>query len=136
MSFKVISYLELWRPFCYAERNHLCIFCRGYQEEQFCEIILNLDQCFRRRCVKKIFLIWSSGGPYSQKSGIICAILVESIHEEQFCEIILNLDEWFRRCVLKIFLIWRSGDHFVQPSRTICAILVEGIMRNNSVKLF
>ena len=37
----------LWLPFCSAERNHLCNFGR---EEQFCEIILNLDQWFRRRC--------------------------------------------------------------------------------------
>ena len=43
MSFKDISYLELWQPFCNAERNYLCNFGRGYQEEQFCEIILNLD---------------------------------------------------------------------------------------------
>ena len=79
MSFKDSSYLELWQPFCYAERNHLCNFGRGYQEEQFCEIILNLDQCFRRRYVLKIFLIWSSGGPYVQRSETICAILVEGI---------------------------------------------------------
>ena len=26
MSFKDISYLELWRPFCSAEQNHLCNF--------------------------------------------------------------------------------------------------------------
>ena len=42
--FKDISYLELWRLFCSAERNHLCNFGRGYSEEQLCEIILNLDQ--------------------------------------------------------------------------------------------
>ena len=29
MSFKDISYLELWRPFCSAERNHLCNFIEG-----------------------------------------------------------------------------------------------------------
>ena len=46
MSFKDISYLELWRPFCSAEQNHLCNFGRGYYEERFCEIILNLDQWF------------------------------------------------------------------------------------------
>ena len=43
MSFKDISYLELWLPFPLAERNHLCNFRRGYYEEQFCKIILNLD---------------------------------------------------------------------------------------------
>ena len=79
MSFKDISYLELWWPFCYAEQNQLCNFGRGYQEEQFCEVILNLDKCFRRRCILKIFLIGSSGGPYHLQSGTICAILVEGI---------------------------------------------------------
>ena len=79
MSVKDISYLELWWPFCYEARNHLCNFGRGYQEEQFCEIILSLDQCFRRRYVLKIFLTWRSGGPYVQGRGTICAILVDGI---------------------------------------------------------
>ena len=48
-------------------------------EEQFCEIILNLDQWFKRRCLLKIFLIWSSGGPFVQQNGTICAILKEGI---------------------------------------------------------
>ena len=55
MPFKGISYLEFWQPFCSAERNHLCNFGRGYQEEQFCKIILNLGQWFRR-CLLKDFL--------------------------------------------------------------------------------
>ena len=55
MPFKGISYLELWLPFCSAERNHLCKFGRGHYEEQFCKIILNLDQWFRRRCRLKDF---------------------------------------------------------------------------------
>ena len=42
MPFKGISYLELWQPFCSAERNHLCNSDRGYQEEQYSEVILNL----------------------------------------------------------------------------------------------
>ena len=50
MSFKDIIYLELWPPFCAEERNHLCNFCTGYQGEQFCEIILNLNQWIWRRC--------------------------------------------------------------------------------------
>ena len=49
-------YLELFQPFCSAERNHLCNFGRRCYEEQFCEIILNLGQCFRRRCRFKDFL--------------------------------------------------------------------------------
>ena len=48
MLFKGISHLELWQPFGLAERNHSSNFCRGYQEEQFGEIILNLGLWFRR----------------------------------------------------------------------------------------
>ena len=79
MPFKDFSFLELWRPFCSAERNHLCNFGRRYQEEQFCEIIFTLDQGFSRRCLLEIFLIWRSGGPFVQVSETICAILVEGI---------------------------------------------------------
>ena len=56
MAFKDFSYLELWRSLCLVERNHLCNFYRGYHDEQFCEIILNLDHWFRRRCRLKLFL--------------------------------------------------------------------------------
>ena len=56
MTLKLISYLELWQPFRSAERNHLCNFGRGYPEEQFCEIIINLGQWFRRRCRLNDFL--------------------------------------------------------------------------------
>ena len=56
MLFKDISYLELWQPFCSVEMNHLCNFSRGYTEEQFCKIILNVDQWLRRKCHLKIFL--------------------------------------------------------------------------------
>ena len=78
MPFKDIYHLELWRPICSTEQNHLCNFGRKRQEEQFCDIILNLDQWFTKRCRLKIFLIWSSGGPFVQRSRTICAILVES----------------------------------------------------------
>ena len=78
MSFKDISYLVLWRHFCLAEQNHLCNFGRSHREEQFYEIILNLDHWFRR-CRLKIFLILSSGGPFVQQSGNICTILVDGI---------------------------------------------------------
>ena len=115
------------------ERNHLCNFGRWYSEEQFCEIISNLDQWFKRRCLLNIFIIWSSGGPFVQRRATICAILVEGIKRNS--KIILNLDQWFRRCLLEIFLTWSSGGPFVQGSKTICANLVEGIKRNNPVKL-
>ena len=48
MSFKDISYLELWQPLSSADQNHLLNFGKGYHEEQFCEIILDFDQWFRR----------------------------------------------------------------------------------------
>ena len=78
MLFKDISYLELWWPFCSAERNHLCNFGRGYHRDQFCEIILNLDQWFRC-CFKFRFLIRSSGSPHVRRRGTINAILLEGI---------------------------------------------------------
>ena len=78
MSLKDISYLELWQPLCSAEPNHLCNCCGRHHEGQFCEIILNLNQWLRRCCLK-MFLIWSSDGPFVQLSETICAILVEGI---------------------------------------------------------
>ena len=55
--FKYISYLDLWQPLNSAEQNLLCNFCRWHHEEQYCKIILNLDQWFTRRCCLKTFLI-------------------------------------------------------------------------------
>ena len=51
-----ISYLELWRPSCSAERNRFFFnFGRGHNGEHSCEIILNLDLWFRMGCLKKKF---------------------------------------------------------------------------------
>ena len=67
-----ISYLELWLPSCSAERNHLYNFGRGFHEEQFCEIILNLDQWFRRCSLKDVLsralaaLVFSGAEPFVQ----------------------------------------------------------------------
>ena len=47
MSFKDISYLELWQIFL-AKQNHLSNFGRRHHEKHFYEIILNLDKWFRR----------------------------------------------------------------------------------------
>ena len=55
MPSKGISCLDIWQPFSSVECNHLCNLGRGYYEEQFCEIILNLGQWFRR-CHLKDFL--------------------------------------------------------------------------------
>ena len=88
MSLKDISYLELWQPLCLVEQNHLCNFGRRHHEEQFCGIILNLDQWFRRRCLLKIFLIWSSGGHFIQRSRTICEILVEGIKRKNSVKLV------------------------------------------------
>ena len=95
MSFKDISYLELWQPFCLADRNHLCNFGRMYNEKQFCEIILNLDQWLRRKSPFKVVLIWSSGSAVVQQSVPICTILVEGI---------------MRINTVKLFRIWVNGS--------------------------
>ena len=50
-------------------------FGRRYHEERFCEIILHLDQWFKRKCRLKVFLIWNSGSIFVQLSVTICAIL-------------------------------------------------------------
>ena len=91
----VLPGLELWQPFCSKEQNHLCNFGRVHHEEQFCEIILNLDQ-WLRRCSLNIFLIWGSGGPFVRQRSHLCNF-GRVHHEKQFCDIILNLEQWFRR---------------------------------------
>ena len=59
MSFNDISYLQFWWPFCSAEWKHSCNFGRRHYEKHFSEIILDLDQLFRRRRHLKIILISS-----------------------------------------------------------------------------
>ena len=96
MSFKDISYPALWQPRCSVDWNHLWNIERRNHEEQSCEIVLTLDQWFRRRCRLHVFLIWSSGSLFAQQSVTICAIFGRGYQDEHFCEIILNLDQWFR----------------------------------------
>ena len=62
-----------------ALQNHVCNLGRGHHEDQFCEIVLNLDHWIRRSCHLKTFLIYSSGGPFIWLSGTICAIKVKAI---------------------------------------------------------
>ena len=100
MIFKDISYLELWQPSCSAKQNHLCNFGRGYHEEQFCEIILNLDQWFRRRSRLKDFLYRALAPSSSVKRNHLCNFGREH-YGEHLCEIIFKLDQWFKRCQLR-----------------------------------
>ena len=87
MQFKGNSYLELWQPFCSAERNHLCNFCSGYYEEQFCEIILNLGQWFRRRCCLKDFLYGALAALLFGGAKHLCNF-ERGHHGEHSCEVI------------------------------------------------
>ena len=71
--FKGNSYLDIWLPFCSVKCNQLCNFGRGYPEEQFIEIILNLGQQCRSRCCLKDFLfgaravlLFSGAEPFMQ----------------------------------------------------------------------
>ena len=93
MTFKDISYLELWQPLCSVNWNHLCNFRRRHHEEQSCEIILNLDEWFRKKCCLRVFLIWSSGSPFEHQNYHLCN-LVKSI---------------MRSNSVKLFGIWVSG---------------------------
>ena len=54
----------------------MCNFGRRHREEQSCEIILNLDQWFRRKCCLKVFYL-ELGQPFVQQRGTVGAILVE-----------------------------------------------------------
>ena len=68
MSFKDISYLELWQPFCSVECNYLSNFGKGYYKEQVCEIILNMGQWFRRDFLSGALVALLCGGakPFMQ----------------------------------------------------------------------
>ena len=92
MWFKDISYLELWRPLCLAEQNHLCNFVRGHHEEQICEIILNLDK-LSFKDISYLKLWWPLC--YAEQNHL-CNFR-RGHHKEHFCEIIKNLDQWFSR---------------------------------------
>ena len=95
MSFKDISYVELWQSLCSVDWNHLCNIGRRHHEEQYCEIILKFDPWFRRKCRLKVFLIWSSGSPFVQWGVTVCANLVEGIK---------------RNNSVNLFWIWTSGS--------------------------
>ena len=60
MSFKYMSYLQLWQPSYVTKQNNLGNFGRGHYEINFCEIILHLDQWFRRGDISYLELWWAS----------------------------------------------------------------------------
>ena len=71
MPFKCIFLSGALAALCSTECNHLCNFGRGYYEEQFCELILNLGLWIRRRCCLEYFLsgalaalLFGGAGPF------------------------------------------------------------------------
>ena len=79
MSFKAISYLALWRPLLQRSGTICAILEEGImQEEQFCEITLNLGRWIRRRChLKNSYLeLW---WPLCWLEETLYALLVEGI---------------------------------------------------------
>ena len=113
MTFKDISYLELLQPFCSVEWNGLCNFGRGYHEKQSCEIILNLDQWFRRGFCLNDFLCRAL-------TVLVLCNFGRGHYWEHSYEIILNLDQWLRRrCRLRKSLWTR---HYTQKPITIAHI--------------
>ena len=99
MSFKDISYLNPWRPFCLTRQNLSFNFGRGHHIEQFCEIILNLDRWFR--CPLKTFLIYSSGSTFILPSGTIwngfefgTVVKEMSFKDSSYLESWLSLRRW------------------------------------------
>ena len=108
MSFKYISYLELWRTLCSAERNHLSNFCREYQKEQFCEIILNLGSGSEEGSFKDISYLELWWPFYSTKWNHLCNF-GRGHYGEQFCEFIANFWSVVQEMSFKRFLILSSG---------------------------
>ena len=76
------------------EWNHLCNFGRVHNEEQFCEIISNLEKWLRRRyrLEKNSYLeLWP---PLCLAERNHLTNNGRGHHEEQFRKVILNLDQW------------------------------------------
>ena len=124
MLFKDISYLELWWPFCSAERNNLCLcnFGRGYPEEQFYKNYFEFGPVVQEEITFERFFYLELWQPScSVEQNHLCNFCKEQC-EEQFCEFILYLDLWFRgRCRFNQFLsralavpLFRGGEPFVQ----------------------
>ena len=112
MLIKDISYLELCQPLSSVDPNHLCNFDRVYHEEQFCEIILNLGQWFRR-CRLKDFL----SGPLAALLFIGAEPFMQFWKREHSYEV-WNLDQWFKRCRLQKKFTdgrWTRTDHNSSP---------------------
>ena len=70
---KDISYLELMQPFVQWSRTICAMLVEGIMRNNSVKF-LNLDQWFRRKCLLKIFPIWSFGDDFVQRSENMFAI--------------------------------------------------------------
>ena len=78
MSFKDISYLQLWLPFHSAEQNSLCNFSRGHYEKYFCDIIFEFGPVIQEEMLfLRLFSILSSVSPFVQWNRTICVFLAK-----------------------------------------------------------
>ena len=130
MSFRNISYLQLWWPSYSPERNN---FGTGHYEEHYYEIYFEVRPEVQEMQFKDISYLQLWCPSYLAEWNHL-AILVEDIMRN----ILWNyLDQWSSRCCFEIFLIYSSGGW---PSclaeRNYLGILVKGIMWNICVKLF
>ena len=75
------------------EQNHFCNLKRGHHGEHSCEFY-EFGPVVQEEMLFKRFLIWSSGNPPVQWSGIIYAILKEGI---------------MGNIHVKLYGIWTSG---------------------------
>ena len=112
----------------------MCNLGRRYYEEQFYEIILNLNQWFRGKSRFNVVLIWISDSTFVQLSVIICAFLLEGIQRNDS----VNYFEFGSvvQMSFKRLHIWSSGHTPVLWSSTSYAILEESIIGNIHVKLY
>ena len=66
MLFKGISYLEIWQPFCLAERSHLCNLVEGIQRNNSVKLF-EFGSVVQEQMSVIISLICSSGGHHVRK---------------------------------------------------------------------
>ena len=107
MSFKDISYQELWRPFGLAEKT-MCNFCKRPLSGTILWNYFVFEPVVQMSY--KDILSWALATPLFDQANRLCNF-GRSHHEEQFCEIILNLNQLFRRCLFKDYSylkLWRS----------------------------
>ena len=107
----------------------------GIIRQQFCEIISNLDRWFRRKRHLKVFLIWSSGSPFSAERNHLCNFR-RGITRNNSVNFFLNMSQWFRRWHLKYFLSVALVVLLISVAEPFYAILKEGIMGNIHVTFY